>query len=439
MKESHEITCINCPIGCRVIVETENGEAVSVSGNQCKRGDVYARQECVRPMRTLTAVIPCEGSGTPLSVRTTEPIPRDRIGECMDLLSRVKVKAPVRMGDVILSHVLGTDADVIATRNLKEETEMSGKLAPIRMHPAYRHGKDTPWGGDRLKKVFGKDIPDDRTGESLEVSAIPSLNSTDDGGRPLGELIARYGERLTGNKVSGDFPLLLKLLDARDRLSVQVHPDDDYAARVENKFGKTEAWVILDCDEGAELVYGVLPGTTREQLKEASLGGDAVEALLGRVKVHPGEVYYIPAGTVHAIGAGCLIYEIQQSSDVTYRFYDWNRTDAQGRRRELHIDKAIDVVDLSIRQESAAPRPIGEGRELLLKEKYFTLERWTNARAALPAEPGYFRLLTALEKTRIEWDGGSLDLDRGTTALLPADGFDLMIDAGKLLLAYPTV
>ncbi len=313
------------------------------------------------------------------------------------------------------------------------------KLEPIRMHPAYRHGKDTPWGGDRLKKVFGKDIPDDRTGESLELSMIPGLNSRDDAGRPLGDIIAEYGDRVTGTEVRGDFPLLLKLLDARDRLSVQVHPDDEYAKRVENKLGKTEAWVILDCDEGAELVYGVLPGTTREQLKAASLRGKEVEKLLGRVRVRPGEVYYIPSGTVHAIGAGILIYEIQQSSDVTYRFYDWDRTDANGKRRELHIEKAIDVTDLDIRQESAAAKDLGNGRELLLREKYFSLERWTNTTLRLASDRRVFRILTALEDTCLRWDGGELRLKGGMTALLPADGYDLEITTGKLLLSFPTV
>ena len=228
-------------------------------------------------------------------------------------------------------------------------------------------------------------------------------------------------------------------MDARDRLSVQVHPDDEYAKRVENKLGKTEAWVILDCDEGAELVYGVLPGTTREQLRAASLRGKEVEKLLGRVRVRPGEVYYIPSGTVHAIGAGILIYEIQQSSDVTYRFYDWDRTDADGKRRELHIEKAIDVTDLDIRQESAAAKDLGNGRELLLREKYFSLERWTNTTLRLASDRRVFRILTALEDTCLRWDGGELRLKGGMTALLPADGYDLEITTGKLLLSFPTV
>ncbi len=119
MSEIHEITCINCPLGCRVTVETEDGQAVKVTGYGCKRGDAYARQECIRPMRMLTAAIPCLGSETPLSVRTSCPIPKDMVEECMAYLMTLKVSVPVRMGEVICPRVLGTEADIIATRDLK--------------------------------------------------------------------------------------------------------------------------------------------------------------------------------------------------------------------------------------------------------------------------------------------------------------------------------
>ena len=130
-------------------------------------------------------------------------------------------------------------------------------LNPIRMNPAYRYGAMTPWGGDRLQLIFGKDIPDERTGEGLEVSAIPGLESRDEQGNTLPELIEKYGEALVGTHVKGPFPLLLKLLDAKDTLSVQVHPDDAYAARVENKLGKTEAWYMSG---GSSTVLTVMPG-----------------------------------------------------------------------------------------------------------------------------------------------------------------------------------
>ena len=312
-------------------------------------------------------------------------------------------------------------------------------IAPILMTPAYRYGSMTPWGGDGLRRLFGKDIPDSRTGESLEVSAIPGLESRDESGKTLSELIERYGERLTGKGFSHPFPLLLKLLDARDTLSVQVHPDDAYAARVEHKLGKTEAWYILDAQPGAELVYGVVPSATKEKLMTASMAGSAVEGLLRRVKVRPGETYYIPSGTVHAIGAGIILYEIQQSSNVTYRFYDWERTDSQGRKRELHIQKAVDVTDVTTRLDAARPVPVAPGRDRMLDEQYFGLDRFRSFTGVLPADPRRFAFLTAVQMCTVTWEGGRMDLPAGRTALLPADGFDLTLTAPEALLSYPTI
>lgn len=313
------------------------------------------------------------------------------------------------------------------------------KLAPIPMKPAYRYGSQTPWGGDSLKTIFGKDIPDARTGEALELSAIPGLNSVTEDGVSFGELLEKYGEAITGTQVQGEFPLLLKLLDARDTLSVQVHPDDAYARRVEGKFGKTEAWVILHAKEGAQLVYGIQEGVDKEELRAASQQGAAVEKLLRRVNVRAGDVYFIPAGMVHAIGEGIVLYEIQQSSDVTYRFYDWERTDAKGNKRELHIDKAIDVTDVTSQPGAAVPVDLGNGCYQLLKEHYFSLQRWVDCENVLPADKRFFRILTAIRETVITWEAGQCTLKPGQTALLPADGYDLTIKTGEMLLSYPTV
>lgn len=312
-------------------------------------------------------------------------------------------------------------------------------LAPIPMTPAYRHGAMTPWGGDGLQRLFQKPIPDARTGECLELSAIPGLESRDPAGETLPALVEKYGQRLTGTAISGPFPLLLKLLDARDTLSVQVHPNDEYAARVEHKLGKTEAWHILYAAPGAELVYGVKAGITKEELTQASLSGAAVEGLLRRVQVKAGETYYIPAGMVHAIGAGIVLYEIQQSSDVTYRFYDWERTDKNGNKRELHIQKAIDVTDLNAQLSAAAEKELAPGRYQLLREKYFTLERFSGFEGMLAADARRFAILTAIEPAMLTWAEGTLNLPAGATALLPADGFDLKIAGNYVLLSYPTV
>ncbi len=311
-------------------------------------------------------------------------------------------------------------------------------LAPILMCPAYRSGNATPWGGDSLRTLFGKQIPDERTGECLEVSAIPGLNSTDENGILLGDLIHQYGGKLVGTKVHGEFPLLLKLLDAKDQLSVQVHPDDAYAGAHEGKLGKSEAWVILSAKPGAQLVYGVKPGTNKDELRAASLQGSQVENLLHRVAVRPGEVYDIPSGMVHAIGAGIVLYEIQQSSDVTYRFYDFERRDAAGNLRPLHIEKALAVTDVDRQMQAAVPVALPNGGQRLIENPYFTLERYADSAVTLPADRRFFRILTALRETRIAWEGGELWLKAGQTALLPADGYPLSLEAGDCLLAHPT-
>lgn len=298
---------------------------------------------------------------------------------------------------------------------------MKETIAPIRMHPAFRGGKLTPWGGERLRTVFGKGIPEVPTGESLEISCIPGLESRDDAGRTLTDLIAEHGADYVGRYVGKPFPLLLKLIDAREPLSVQVHPDDAYAREREGgKLGKTEAWLILDCPEDAELVYGIRPGTGLEELEKACGQGSAVAPLLRRVRVRPGDVCNIPAGTVHAIGAGILLYEVQQSSDVTYRFYDWDRVDAQGNRRELHIRKALDVTHLDF-----APDPgHWDGRPgvtRMLEEPFFSLDliRAEGEAQELPP-PQDFGFLTALEdELTLAWEGGEIPMTKGESFFLP--------------------
>ena len=313
-------------------------------------------------------------------------------------------------------------------------------LLPQRMHPAFRDGALTPWGGSRLHDLYGKETRDERTGESLEASCIPGLESRDDMGRTLPEMIGESGAAFAGRYANQTFPLLLKLIDAKTSLSVQVHPGDEYAHITENgKLGKTEAWLILDAPEDGELVYGILPGTELSQLKEACEQGRAVEKLLRRVKVKPGDVCYIPAGCVHAIGAGIMLYEIQQSSDVTYRFYDWDRTDAKGNRRELHLEKALAVTDLTF-----APNPKETGRsgsnvERVLDETYFTLDMIrAEGETDLPAVHE-FGLLTALtDGTRLEWNGGGMDLKAGKTVYLPTMTPMLKLKGqGRAALAMP--
>lgn len=271
-----------------------------------------------------------------------------------------------------------------------------------KLRPAYRHGADTPWGGEALRRVFGKNIPDDRTGEALEASTLAGLESKTEDGRTLTEV------------AGGPLPLLLKFIDAREPLSVQVHPDDAYAAAHENgKLGKTEAWLILDAAPDAQLVYGLLPGTD-----VGALSGQDIEAHLRWVSVRPGDVLFIPAGMVHAIGAGILLYEIQQSSDVTYRFWDWDRRDKAGNPRPLHWQQACDVarVDLQLNPtQGEAEQTEGGCVTRYLDTTYFTLEKRTVAGSMpLPRREG-FQYLTALGDGRLVCGGETLSFARGDT------------------------
>ena len=309
------------------------------------------------------------------------------------------------------------ETNIALNKPLKRETP----LWPIRMTPAFRGGSLTPWGGEKLRTMYGKEIPDGTTGESMEVSCIPGFESTDIMGRTLPELIGYHGEKLVGRYADKPFPLLLKLIDARDTLSVQVHPGDTYAALNENgKLGKTEAWLILDVPEGGgELIYGIKAGTTLGELKEACEKGSAVEPLLHRVKVRRGDVCYIPSGCVHAIGAGIMLYEIQQSSDVVYRFYDWDRTDAKGNRRELHLKKALDVTNPKLHLRPVhVERSFGVKR--ILNEEYFTLDIIQSEGTARMPEIKNFGILTAIEgEITLRWSSGSMEMKPGDTFFLP--------------------
>ena len=313
-------------------------------------------------------------------------------------------------------------------------------LLPIKMTPAFRSGSLTPWGGEKLRTEYGKEIPEVPTGESLEISCIPGLESRDGEGRTLPDLIREFGEKLIGSCITSGFPLLLKLLDANDRLSVQVHPDDAYAWKNENgKLGKTEAWLILSAEKGSEIVYGIVPGVSREYLQAASEGGQTVGPLLRRVSVRAGDVFYIPAGCVHAIGKGITLYEIQQSSDITYRFYDWDRTDAQGNKRELHLQQALDVTDIFFEGEPRHwdARP---GVTRMLTEKFFTLDLIGVEEAGTDLPPlRNFGLLTVLDGTpELCWEGGSAALQKGESLLLPCSSPALRLKGnGKAALSMP--
>jgi mannose-6-phosphate isomerase len=295
-------------------------------------------------------------------------------------------------------------------------------LYPLKMRPYYRHGVETPWGGDGLKTLFHKDIPDDLTGESLEISALPGMDSYvengDLAGMPLGEVYATQRGRLTGLPDEAGFPLLVKLLDAREMLSVQVHPGDAYAAKRHGKRGKTEAWVVLDAPPGAKLVLGLKEGIT---LREAVSGGD-LEGALAWLDISPGDVLYIPHGLVHALGNGIRMYEIQQSSDVTYRLWDWNRTGPDGKKRALHMEDALAVArPLTGGKLSGVTMEAEGGRKTVyISDGNFELWR-LDASGRMALDKGQMRLITALGGGVLGWEGGALPLSAGDSVLVPAD------------------
>lgn len=207
------------------------------------------------------------------------------------------------------------------------------------------------WGSDRLKTVYGKNIPGIPTSESWEVASHKNGSSLIDNGRfkgtTLSELCKLYPAEIMGAgfKKEDKFPLMLKLLDAKEDLSVQVHPDDEFAMKNENgELGKTEAWYVLDAEKGSKLVYGFKKDNNKQTFADALKNG-TLENILNYVPVKKGDVFFIKAGTVHAIGKGVLIAEIQQNSDTTYRVYDYNRRDKDGNLRPLHIEKALAVSD----------------------------------------------------------------------------------------------
>lgn len=210
--------------------------------------------------------------------------------------------------------------------------------------------KDYLWGGFRLKTLFGRGNGGKKIAESWELSVHPDGQSRTENGT-LSEYVCAHPEAVPSKK--GEFPLLIKYIDAAQNLSVQVHPNDEYAQRVEGDNGKTEMWYIVQADEGAGIYCGFKRDTTKEEFLRKVQDG-TVEELLNFIPVKAGDCYLIKAGTVHAIGAGCVICEVQQSSNVTYRVYDYNRKDANGNLRPLHVEKALEVINFKAFQDETA-------------------------------------------------------------------------------------
>ncbi|MBO6229830.1 MAG: class I mannose-6-phosphate isomerase [Ruminiclostridium sp.] len=303
--------------------------------------------------------------------------------------------------------------------------------------------KDYIWGGTRLRDEYGKKSDADKVAESWELSCHKDGKSVIANGAYAGRTLEEYIEK-EGKSVLGKncerfeyFPILIKLIDAKDNLSVQVHPDNDYALRVEGEYGKTEMWYVIDADEGAELLYGFRHEIGREEFAERIKNNTLLE-VTNNVPVHKGDVFFIESGTLHAIGKGILIAEIQQNSNTTYRIYDYGRVGKDGKPRELHIEKACEVTKLVPPTRPTKPQgqPQDKGgytETLLATSEYFNVNRLDlRTEAKLCASEASFNSLLVLDGS---FTLGDITLTKGESCFIPAGSGDYTLTGkGEVIL-----
>lgn len=321
-------------------------------------------------------------------------------------------------------------------------------LYPLKFKPFY---KDYIWGGRNLEK-FGKELPDGIVAESWEISTHPDgLSIVDNGefkGTSLADFVKKYGREIVGKSLSQDavdkFPLLVKFIDANDKLSVQVHPKDEYARIHENgELGKNEMWYIISAKPGAKLIYDVSKGTTKDNFAKA-VEENNIESCLNYIDVFEGDVLNIPAGLLHAIGEGIVIAEIQQNSNTTYRVFDYNRKDAQGNQRPLHIEKSLDVIDFSEKDSAKSEGikvKVGEDSTKTYKiaNKYFSIEVYDiNGEVNEIADGNKFFIYVFIKgEAEIEFDGKYERVKTGQSVLIPASMGEYKLNGNfKALKAY---
>lgn len=293
--------------------------------------------------------------------------------------------------------------------------------------------KDKLWGGQKIKTVLGKDFGElPNCGETWEISGVKgNVSVVDTGelaGRSLRDLIAEYKGRLVGNRVyekfGDEFPLLVKFIDANDDLSIQVHPDDKLAKQRHDSFGKTEMWYIMQSDPGSTLITGFNQEVTRE-LYQKSFNEGKLTDILNREEAEAGDVFFLPAGRVHTIGKGLLLAEIQQTSDVTYRIYDFDRKDAEGNTRELHVEAALDAIDYKFYDEYKTNySPVGDELVDVVSCEYFDTRKMalTTPMSRDFSEVDSFVIVVVVEGAgSMETEAGSIDVKAGQALLIPAE------------------
>lgn len=307
-------------------------------------------------------------------------------------------------------------------------------MAVLKLTPAF---KDYLWGGTRLRDDFQKDCDFDKIAESWELSCHKDGPSTISNGEFKGLTLSEYIEQ-AGKSVLGtdcekfdNFPILIKLIDAKDNLSVQVHPDNEYALRVEGEYGKTEMWYIVDCDEGATLLYGFKDTISKDEFAQRIADNTLLE-VTNAVPVKKGDVFFIQAGTLHAIGKGILIAEIQQNSNTTYRIYDYGRVGKDGKPRELHVEKAKDVTDLCPAKaypETPIEQKDGYTSKLLSSCDYFTTYAIdVESKAVLEADEKSFVSLLILEGDGKVIGDDTVEFRKGDSIFVPAGTGKFAVD-----------
>lgn len=296
------------------------------------------------------------------------------------------------------------------------------KVQPLFLKPVF---KERIWGGTALRTEFGYEIPNDITGECWAISAHPNGPSVIENGPYAGmalDKLWREHPELFGNPKEEVFPLLTKILDANMDLSVQVHPEDSYAKVHENgDLGKTECWYILDCKEDATMIFGHNAKTKEELIQQMNEG--KWNELLRRVKIKPGDFFYVPSGTMHALCEGTLVLETQQSSDTTYRVYDYDRRDAEGNMRDLHIEKAIDVT--TVPHRDAGVIPVVEEEEnvtitTFLESEFFSVYKWdVEGNSTFSYHDQYVLLSVIKGEGELVHEGERYQINKGTHLILP--------------------
>ena len=308
-------------------------------------------------------------------------------------------------------------------------------LKPIKLNPVF---KEIIWGGNRLKNEYNKKSDLNNIAESWELTVRPDGMNTINGGEfdgmTMEEYIEKNGESVVSNKPQPFFPLLIKFIDAEDNLSVQVHPDDEYGLKNANSLGKTEMWYIIDAKPGAQLVYGLKEGVSNEEFAQAITNGK-VEEKLNYVNVKKGDVFFIPSGLVHAIGAGILLAEIQQNSNITYRVYDYNRVGKDGKPRELHVNDALNVI-VNRNQEEIEKIQFStnaKNTNTLACCEYFNVEKHNidGTLSSFTNEESFASLLCLDGEGEITYEGEKFGFSKGDSYFIPANLGEFTIN-GKL-------